>query len=361
MDEVKLINMKAGNWDRTIMGVGRVKETHPERLLPPDKNARYGYYLHPETGEKFPVIGRDWPVTNSVYIGGGEREVILVQDRGEALKKTQDELDRRIFGNTQKWAAMTLRRIFDLVKEKLRYDSGVKDLARTRADQLMPLNEFLEWGVGICRHQALLVAFLAEKLKASGDLPEVVKISVDRNQLAGSAHAWARITLKNGLVIIVDPAQDYFGSLEDADNQGWVYWRPEDYKKYGRESSDKVKHFYIESQNDLDDLFIIYRKIVKKLLMDKPELTGKEKQKFIIDSSKKLFGQDINQIVIDLSARDLMDAYIQDRKPSVMSEIRDRRQTGGKQTLVAAEMLINVYCLLRLKEKGIPAGKKTLG
>ncbi|EKD64692.1 MAG: hypothetical protein ACD_50C00323G0007, partial [uncultured bacterium] len=75
--------------------------------------------------------------------------------------------------------------------------------------------------------QALLAGYLLEKLTQEGILGG--KVSVDRNFIEGrGGHAWVRYTNSREEVFILDPAQDYKGTLKDAPKNGWDYRRPED-------------------------------------------------------------------------------------------------------------------------------------
>lgn len=60
------------------------------------------------------------------------------------------------------------------------------------------------------------------------------RISIDRNEDTDVAegHAWARFTDETGEVYIIDPAQEYVGTLKAAvDKDRWAYSRTEDYMK----------------------------------------------------------------------------------------------------------------------------------
>ena len=123
--------------------------------------------------------------------------------------------------------------LFDLVKEKMPYNSAKVDSIHRNyggePDQKIGLNRYLKSHAGVCRHQALLAAYLLEKLVDDGYLGG--KVSVDRNVILGlGGHAWVRYTTSWGKVVILDIAQNCFGSLDKLKKEGthWFYERPED-------------------------------------------------------------------------------------------------------------------------------------
>jgi hypothetical protein len=68
------------------------------------------------------------------------------------------------------------------------------------------------------------------------------EISVDRNTIKGlGGHAWVRYASSDGTVFVVDPAQEKVGRLEDMQETGWDYRRPDDvYPIIGQGSQYKV-------------------------------------------------------------------------------------------------------------------------
>jgi len=179
------------------------------------------------------IIGRDCPINGGVYLGGGEREAIVVDDikqpellfvYKELLKRKQEKEQK---GESFKSAA--LMDVFNLVKETLPYNEGAvtKVTQGLKPDQKITLSSFLREKGGICRHQALLTGYLLEKLKTEGFVGG--KASVDRNFVPNrGGHAWVRYVNSGGEVFIIDPAQDFIGRIEQAGKDKWFYKRPEE-------------------------------------------------------------------------------------------------------------------------------------
>lgn len=212
-----------GEWDKTRLVEERMKEhgAYDE----PSRESRYGEYAGRH------VIGRDCRINGGVYLGGGEREAIVVDDKkyGE-LGDTYDELLRRREKAVKEGGAFKagiLTDVYELTMEKLPYRQDiVDDLVRDYGhDHKVSLTTFMNRGGGVCRHQALLAAYLLERLKDEGKING--KVSVDRNYVEGKGgHAWVRYENSAGTVFIIDPAQHYAGRLDDAGEDQWFYERP---------------------------------------------------------------------------------------------------------------------------------------
>jgi len=187
-----------------------------------------------------PIIARDTPINEGVYLGSGEREAIVVDDQKypkelnsvykEVLKR-QQRLMKKTKGSFKEGVLTT---VFDFVRKKLRYNpQEVEDLvfkltgSRAGKDRKVTLNHLIRAEVGICRHQALLAAYLLERLKNEGYVAG--NVSVDRNSIPGlGGHAWVRYQNSKDVVFVIDPAQNYVGRLDEAPKQGWSYKRPEE-------------------------------------------------------------------------------------------------------------------------------------
>ena len=179
-----------------------------------------------------PIIKRDAPIDGGVYLGGSEREALVVNSQKApwlnhaylvACEKTRHK------GKIKK--TLIPGATYLTVRELLSFDSPAVDkLTRDYpADQKVSLGHFLQEGKGVCRHMALLAAFILEKFQKEGHLNG--KVSVDRNSLYPGAHAWCRYTNSAGKVFILDAAQKYFGTLEDSPKHAtWHYFRDSDLK-----------------------------------------------------------------------------------------------------------------------------------
>ncbi len=251
-----------------------------QELLPDAGKSNYGYTFrihdfvhdagkgaglksrHEEKGWGFGVyegrniIARDTPINGGVYpVGGATGEAIVVDDNkypellDAMYEKVIGKLDqvqahqtglkglKKVFNkkskNTQPLDEIMLSNVFTEVSDVLKYDlEATNSIARNY--QKVSMDVYMEQGVGVCRTQALLSAYLIERLVKNGKLDG--SVSIDRNQdvFEGveSGHAWARFTNKKGEVFIIDPAQSFVGTLEETqsnnDKKRWDYRRSED-------------------------------------------------------------------------------------------------------------------------------------
>lgn len=200
------------------------------------------------------VIGRDTPINGGVYpVGTHEGESIVVDDKKYplelneaydavirqmesvktpnvvigAFKRRRAHAEQNSDSNTEK----ILENVFEIVSGLLKYDlSATEALARDM--QKITINSYIAEGVGVCRTQAVLSAYIVERLISEGKLDG--RISIDRNErehVDRAGHAWARYTDPEGKVYIIDPAQKKVGPLSQliSDGQTWDYRRSEDF------------------------------------------------------------------------------------------------------------------------------------
>ncbi len=214
------------NWNRTALVEKRLMNS--EFYEEPDDESRSGYF------GKRPIIGRDVPVIGGVYLGASSREAIVVSENSKLMTEfyqtIKDQLDEaRDAGINIK--SMVMKMVYDYVLEVMPYsqnevDKIAKDYKLGR-DEKISLEVYLNRKAGVCRHQALMVAYILESLKRDGYVRG--DISVDRNSVKGlGGHAWVRYTNSRGVVYIIDPAQKYLGRLENVQGERWFYERPED-------------------------------------------------------------------------------------------------------------------------------------
>ncbi|MFA5185170.1 MAG: hypothetical protein WC551_01670 [Patescibacteria group bacterium] len=245
-------NNQETDWERTKMAEIRLRAAG--KFVPPrvgDRRAPYGYF----SGR--PIIGSGMGnINGGVYLGVNAREAVVVDDNrekpgGETLQALYSEIvlpkiDRaaKKYGRNPKDVAIAV--IFNVVTEVLPYDKEksealIQQLTNGRSDGKVHLASFLNFGAGVCRHQALLVAYLIEKLmqednpayRLNGQLSiERNKVALTNENLAG-AHAWVRYTSTSGEIRIIDIAQKRCGRLEKLINEpgAWEYARPEDLKR----------------------------------------------------------------------------------------------------------------------------------
>ena len=135
------------------------------------------------------------------------------------------EVRRKESGNSVKTIA--LEAVFVMVKETLSYN--LDEVNKIVADDslhpsgLINLGVYIDRKIGTCRHQALLCAYLLEKLINRGDLAGSVSVERSINESKGG-HVWCRYTSKNGTVFILDAAHlDEVIRLQDH-ARGDFYW-----------------------------------------------------------------------------------------------------------------------------------------
>jgi hypothetical protein len=224
------------DWEKTIRGVKRVEKT--PFYEEPDKESKHGYFK----GRR--IIGRDIPINKGVYLGGGEREALVVDDEKYKSKfeevysnlLKEKDIYKRLYLPKYKGEKVlplkTERLLKDVYKTVNKFLPFNAEKAEKIADQYAPdkevsLTEFIDKKAGSCRHQALLAGYLLEKLIDDEFIKG--KVSVDRNYLKGKGgHAWVRFQNDKGEIYILDPAARYIGKLKDTRRQEWPYQRPGD-------------------------------------------------------------------------------------------------------------------------------------
>lgn len=177
-----------------------------------------------------PIIGRrSRSVRNGVY-GTRSSEFVLVDDKSQLLEKVVDDFmatlpshDEAATLNTE----LLLKRVSFRVANILRYDlAETERLSEPHYGHrgLIDLSEYVEAGVGVCRHQALLAAHLIEEVIDRGYLTGEVGVERNYDIEANGAHAWAVFKSNTSKDVIVDPANNYVGSRERAQREErWRY------------------------------------------------------------------------------------------------------------------------------------------
>ncbi len=229
--------------DRTISGVEALRLRQASRFDEPDTdesnpNVKYGRF------DGRPIIGHDTRITGGVYIGGGAREAIVVDDYRHSEStdpsRHKNEKDGQIIYDAvyarvlQEITSQTtqediasddrlLKSVYSVVDQVLQYDNDfARTIAKKYKDRKVNLAYFINEHKGVCRHQALLVGYLLERLVNDGKLHG--KASIQRNAIKGyGAHAWASFTAEDGTEYIVDVTQGFVGRAEDAPDNSWIY------------------------------------------------------------------------------------------------------------------------------------------
>lgn len=213
----------AEEWNKTVLVQERLRGG--SFFEEPSRESRYGKWQ----GRN--IIGRDCPVNGGVYLGGGEREAVVVDDKKqpELVTAYQELLKRRKAAEPKGeiFKSGVLSEVFNLTKELLPYSDRIvaQVTGGLQPDQKISLSSFLKSKGGVCRHQALLAAYLLEKLKSDGLVNG--NVSVDRNYVSGQGgHAWVRYVNSVGEIFVIDPAQNFIGKIDEAGEDQWFYKRP---------------------------------------------------------------------------------------------------------------------------------------
>jgi len=218
---------KAVHWDKTQLAIENIKVGgfYEEG----GKDSKYGYF------QERPIIGRDTPIQGGVYVGAGDREAIVVDDtyeNSELIRIYNNFLGGRhkIVVGGGHFKEKILDDVLNTAQKELPYDPQKVERINSEEglgnNRKVSLDRYVRKKAGVCRHQALLGAYILERLAKEGHIRG--KVSVDRNFVPGQGgHAWIRYTTGDRRVVIIDPAQDYIGYLDDVGNR-WFYERPSD-------------------------------------------------------------------------------------------------------------------------------------
>jgi hypothetical protein len=230
------------NWDRTERAVNRVKGSPYYEASYGSGRDPYGWF----SGRH--IIGEGTSINEGISLGGSAREAIVVEgSKQPALRRTYDRALRRVYDVARTFDAnaryyedndiycgvqqRVLAPVYQTVLQVMPYSSATVDRLTIgyENDRKISLGRFVEEAGGVCRHQGLLAAYILERMQDEGELSDNDRVESDRNDVNGSAHAWARFTSSDGTVYVVDPAQRFFGSIQDAQAYGrWPYARPGD-------------------------------------------------------------------------------------------------------------------------------------
>ncbi|HVV66947.1 MAG TPA: hypothetical protein VHB72_02655 [Candidatus Saccharimonadales bacterium] len=216
----QLFNVKPGEDGSTHVVEKRLKGSAD--YSPPDESAPYGYFKDRQ------VLGRNSKKINGgVYLGGGAREAIVADGDSEIIDKvyrplhTALRLARRAVPERTVLSAVRAR-----VAQVMPYDGDMAEMISSRyyGDQLIPLSDFIKNRAGVCRHQGLLSALLLERLIADGLLEGEPGIQRNNKPDRGGPHAWGILKHDPKPAIVIDPAQGFVGTKQEAKALGhWDY------------------------------------------------------------------------------------------------------------------------------------------
>ncbi|MCX6806182.1 MAG: hypothetical protein NTY56_01930 [Patescibacteria group bacterium] len=234
----ELTQNNEANWGRTVSKIELLKSLNSPLYEEPTGESKLGEY---GAYKGMRVIGRDQRINEGVYLGSGEREEIVVNDVYPEAKKAYEYIYEQLWekvrsrqkeqeelGQDNNIKNGILSDVFKLVMDEMKYDDAfARQAGVDNKNGLINLSYFINAKKGVCRHQALLVGYLLERLKGEGYIDG--EVSIDRNSVAEvGAHAWVRYeSSTSGKIYILDPAQEFIGKLEDAPPD-WPYRRPEE-------------------------------------------------------------------------------------------------------------------------------------
>lgn len=215
--------------------------------------------------ESRPLIDRNTDVLNGLSGSDYDAESIAVDYN--AFPEVYDALVQQVIGEASERSedgALKVKKdlIFDavmkMVRERLAYSlEGVAAMYEEAGAQKgvpIALSRYLERGIGVCRHQALLTAALLELLKKKGIVGGSARLNRSRQWTqAGEpgGHAWVRYTNSAGEVWILDVTNNFVGTLEQAKKleKGWNYLLPEDMVQDAIELGAPVARKLIDSSD----------------------------------------------------------------------------------------------------------------
>ena len=200
----------------------------------PDSRLKYG-----RLRGRF-VIDQDTKVIGGVHLGLPAREAITIDQHDELLNNLYAKLLSELRRSKEALGNSLEERILRLVCEYAQRAlprttpealKSIRNLNRTTSDQDMPLELFLKYETGESEHQALLVAYLLERLNSEHDHYLRGSFSIDRNWVPGGSHTWVRYYLSEEEVYIIDPMRKYVARLDDYSQARWPYERASDLLK----------------------------------------------------------------------------------------------------------------------------------
>jgi len=263
--KLPFLKEKPQGWNKTTFVNERLSN---ERKLERPLGSIIGKYLpilqrlSPETFDSRsrylnrPIIGRDSRINGGVYLGEIEREALVVDwehspnIQAMYLKILNTCVDWEEYDKTGKMTYHKndhddkpglLRAALQIVQEEMSIiDPQMTDVYVERngweQDKKVNVDHFVKDGIGVCRHRALVLGVIIERMILEGLLGG--KVSIDRNtaeyRRGYGGHAWIRYTTSSGQINILDPMHGYIGSIVNVKNDRlrrkdtWDYLRPSD-------------------------------------------------------------------------------------------------------------------------------------
>ncbi len=193
-----------------------------------DETAPYGYYKNHR------IIGRKTSIVKDSVYFTATSEAVVVDDKSRALQHVADGLLQHLDRKFGKYPTVPvesfLKIINNYVRKVMPYDEAAADrLSRPHYanNSLIGLSEYVKEGVGVCRHQCLVAAFLLETLIEKRILAGRTGVERNHDTNVHGAHAWAVYESPARQLFVIDPAQNFVGTKEKAHEEGrWKYDLP---------------------------------------------------------------------------------------------------------------------------------------
>jgi len=191
--------------------------------------ARVGPRLRNGLLNGMPLISRDSRIDKGIYLSGSRARVGISVDfeRSGQVQMLYNRILDRSMENGRISKSSLLDNVMWEVREALNYDSKhqLYSIEKTLPpDHLIQLEFFMSFRRADCRAMALLAGVLLERLIDQGHLRGTVSIDRNDDKKTGG-HVWARYASPAGIVIIVDPAKNFLGLIDNA-GAPWDYHRP---------------------------------------------------------------------------------------------------------------------------------------
>ena len=195
---------------------------------------------HSDSDPKYYEIGQGTGVLNGLYRGRNGDETIVVDydNRTADYDALADRALNRAIGyqDTDDYQRV-LADVCTFVGNTIHYsDEGllhVNMFYGINEHTITSLSIYIDEGVGVSRHQALLTATIIEILHNRGILNGLASVEHNnewKENGENGGHAWVRYTDSIGSVFVLDVAKNFFGTLEESQERddGWNYLHPED-------------------------------------------------------------------------------------------------------------------------------------
>lgn len=187
----------------------------------PNRRAPYGSF------KGYPLIGRDSTSVREGLYGTRTGESILVDADSSALQAVAANFIAQLPPDQISNTRSLLAQVNEYTARVLRYSGDEADQVTDwfeDSDNIVPLSKYVESGVGVCRHQSLIVAHIVEELIANKNIDGQIGVERNHDLDEESGHAWAVYKRKGSEDIIVDATQGFTGTREEAKRYGlWKY------------------------------------------------------------------------------------------------------------------------------------------